>query len=178
MAFNESAFRRDVDLNIGPKARGDSGQSWCMMQIKLGRPARETERTDLRIVFDGTAYRLVKDKHGLTGWGGEDLVQDRQKCFRAGLRIARMSFNICRKLPVEDRLANYASGDGTCTLGRDSSEVRVKGAQSWLARRRPPLADEEVMTLLRAGPPALLPEPPGSRVSALLPGVPWTIVLS
>src|SRR5512142_1412193 len=36
VAFHESGFRRDVDFGIGPSSRGDSGQSWCLMQIKVG----------------------------------------------------------------------------------------------------------------------------------------------
>ena len=33
----ESQFRRDIDLNIGSKARGDNGASYCMMQINVGK---------------------------------------------------------------------------------------------------------------------------------------------
>jgi hypothetical protein len=34
----ESAYRKDVDLNLGKEGRGDGGRSWCLMQIQLGSP--------------------------------------------------------------------------------------------------------------------------------------------
>lgn len=176
VAFKESSFRKDVDLNLGPLARGDAGQSWCLAQINLGLP--KDGRTTLRVVFEGKTYRLIQDKRALVGWGGEDLVRDRKKCFRTSLRMARMSFGVCKKQDVLHRLANYASGDGACVRGRDSSADRMRAAMRWLARRRPPLTDEEAMSLLRAGPPADLPVPPGSSVSASLRTVPEGIVPS
>ena len=34
--LHESGFRRDVDLNLGKYARGDKGNSWCLMQLNVG----------------------------------------------------------------------------------------------------------------------------------------------
>jgi hypothetical protein len=34
----ESAYRKDVDMNLGKEGRGDNGRSWCLMQIQLGSP--------------------------------------------------------------------------------------------------------------------------------------------
>lgn len=153
VAFNESSFRKDVDFGLGPKARGDSGKSWCLMQVWMGRPRRDGT-TDTRVKFDGQGLRFTT---GSDGWGGEDLVRDRRACFQTGIRVVRMSFNACRRLPVDERLAQYASGDGTCTAGRDSSKVRVQTAQKWLAKRRPPLTDAEAAEVLQLAPPQPLP---------------------
>ena len=34
----ESAYRKDVDMNLGKEGRGDGGRSWCLMQVQLGSP--------------------------------------------------------------------------------------------------------------------------------------------
>lgn len=34
----ESAYRKDVDMNLGKLGRGDGGRSWCLMQVQLGSP--------------------------------------------------------------------------------------------------------------------------------------------
>lgn len=146
VAFEESAFRKDVDSGIGPLARGDSGRSWCMVQVMMGLPAKNG-RTLLRVVMTQGGLRFVNDPSAdPIGWGGEDLVQDRTKCFRVGVRLARMSFSACSRLPVADRLSMYASG--RCESGGEASRRRVGNAQRWLWKSRPPLLDEEAMRLL------------------------------
>jgi hypothetical protein len=147
LAMHESYFRKDVDEGIGPAARGDSGESWCIAQIRMGKPEADG-KTTRRIIVTGDSLKFVNDKSKTVGWGGEDLMADRNNCIRAAIRIARMSFYTCSKLPVEERLALYASGDGSCTKGRDASKARVSSAQQWLERRRPPLKDKEVLELL------------------------------
>jgi hypothetical protein len=111
VAFYESGgYRRDVDLGIGKKARGDSGRSWCLMQINLG---------------DGmTAER----------WSGRDLVLDRQKCLRVGLRRMRESFDMCKGEVFVDRLSGYTTG--RCTADDDFSHRRMKRALQWWSQHR------------------------------------------
>jgi hypothetical protein len=106
VAFYESGgYRRDVDFGIGKKARGDSGRSWCLMQINLGEGAT------------------------LESWTGRDLVAERQKCLRVGLRRMRDSFAMCKELPFMDRLSGYTTG--RCTEGDDYSHRRMRRALDW-----------------------------------------------
>jgi hypothetical protein len=86
ISWMESGWRRDVDLGLGKEARG-GGMDTCSMQIRLGKNEKTRE-----------------------GWDWQDIVNDREKCFRAGLHIVRRSFAACSKLPVEHRLSAYASG--------------------------------------------------------------------
>lgn len=90
LSWMESGWRKDVDLGLGKEARG-GGMDTCLMQIRLGRNETTAE-----------------------GWTWQDLVQDREKCFRSGLRIVRRSMAACRELPVEYRLSAYAMG--TCAV--------------------------------------------------------------
>lgn len=102
VASFESGYRHTVDTGI---RLGDNGRSYCLMQIRVG--------------------------HGITteGWSGEDLVNDRTKCFHAGLRIIRGSFNACRKLAFEDRMSAYTSG--RCLPNEEKSHVRVGRSLAW-----------------------------------------------
>jgi hypothetical protein len=109
VSYLESAWRKDVDLGIGRLARGDSGASWCMMQIHLGR-GKTPE-----------------------GWSGPDLVASRDRCFRTGLRALRRSVNACRARPMGEWLNAYASG--ACTRGAVESRRRVGLAMRWYATR-------------------------------------------
>jgi hypothetical protein len=83
IAAHESTFRQDVDDG---RKRGDSGNSWCLMQMHVG---------------------LGKT---VEGWTGQDLVNDRRKCFAAALHIAQWSFRTCNVYPLDERLSAYASG--------------------------------------------------------------------
>jgi hypothetical protein len=146
MAWFESGYRRDVDLGLGSLGVGDKGQSWCMMQILLGRKQLD-KKTKNRVILTEDYYTLLTNPKDKTiGWGGEDLVKDRVACFRVGLHLARRSFHGCRSYPVRDRLGIY--GSGSCILNWGPSRVRVKKAQKWLAIEKPPLTDEEAMKLL------------------------------
>ncbi len=103
--FESGGFRRDVDLGFGPRSKGDSGKSWCLMQINVG---------------DGkTAER----------WTGRDLVEDRRKCFRAGLGRIRQSFALCHALPLVDRLSGYTKG--RCEAADDASRRRLTRAMDF-----------------------------------------------
>jgi hypothetical protein len=143
VAYFESGFRKDVDLGVGSLARGDNGQSWCMMQIMLGRPGA-SGNTKTRISLKDNSYKLTSNPN--EGWGGNELVSDREKCFRIGINLIRKSFRSCPQLPIEDRLSVY--GAGQCILNMQPSRVRVKKAQDWLKTDVPPLTDKEVMDVL------------------------------
>jgi len=151
VAFSESAFRKDVDLGVGPLSKGDSGRSWCLAQVMMGKAEADGKTRTRVVVGENGGLRFVNDPSKETGWGGEDLVEDRTKCFRVALRLARMSFASCASLPVRDRLSMYASG--SCSAGSQASRSRVGQAQSWLWKSGPPLDDEQVMDLLHAPSP-------------------------
>ncbi len=159
IAFYESAYRKDVDIGVGPRARGDSGRSWCLMQIKLGLPGTDG-RTKLRVVVGpGGGLRFVssdRESGYASSWGGEDLVQDRTKCFRVAVRLAHMSFGACSRLEVQDRLSMYASGQ--CEPGQEASRRRVSRAQKWLWGSRPPIDDAKALDLLWSDPSPGRPE--------------------
>jgi hypothetical protein len=109
IASFESGYRKRVDDG---RSRGDSGKSFCLMQIRVGTSATHE------------------------GWTGPDLVEDRTRCFRAALRILRNSFGICHSSPVEDRLSAYASG--SCTAGTEASRRRILRARDWGATHQLP----------------------------------------
>lgn len=115
VASFESGFRRDVDLGLGARARGEGVDS-CLLQLRVGR-GRTAE-----------------------GWSHAELVADRRRCFRAGLALMRRSFGACRQLAVLDRLSAYATG--RCTAAQRHSRARVGRAQ---AAGRPPLVDAAVL---------------------------------
>jgi hypothetical protein len=112
VAFHESSFRKDVDLGVGPHARGDSGLSWCLMQIQ------------------------VADGRTIEGFAGPDLVRDRKLCFTTGLAALRRSLLACRANPMAERLSAYTSG--SCSRGAEQSRRRIESAMTWLSRHPAP----------------------------------------
>lgn len=107
IAYHESGgFRRDVQTGVGKHARGDSGRSWCLMQVNIGG-GRTTE-----------------------GWSGEELVADLDKCVRAGLHRVRESFLRCSGQTFADRLSGYT--DGRCHDDARAAHRRAeKAVQYW-----------------------------------------------
>lgn len=101
IARHESAFSRDVDLGINRLARTkagqeDRGRSWCSLQINLGKG------------------RVPLGDETMRSWRGQDLLQDRKKCLRVGLEIARRSVASCTTSFPSDPsrwLNMYASGE-------------------------------------------------------------------
>jgi hypothetical protein len=144
LSWFESGYRRDVDFGIGPLGVGDKGRSWCMMQVHLGRLDPISKKTPKRIILKGDYFKLVTSS--MEGWGGKDLVSDRERCFRAGLHMVRRSFASCSRYHVLDRLGVYAGGE--CIREYQKSRVRVRKAQKWLATSKPPLTDKEIMKLM------------------------------
>ncbi len=169
IAFEESAFRKDVDAGVGPLSKGDSGRSWCLAQVMMGKAEPDGKTRTRVIVGENGGLKFVNDPSKESGWGGEDLVQDRSKCFRVALRLARMSFAACSKLPVQDRLSMYASG--SCDAGSQASRRRVGQAQRWLWKSAPPLEDSEVLDLLHTSPPAVSGREHAMLQGDLLPGI-------
>jgi hypothetical protein len=100
IASFESQYRADVDDG---RVTGDHGRSYCLMQVQVGG-GKTAE-----------------------GWSGQDLTQDRKKCFRAALKRIRTSFDWCKDHALEDRLAGYTSG-----LCRD--EEQLSRNRFWRAR--------------------------------------------
>lgn len=125
--FHESAFMRHVDYDLGKYSRGDSGQSWCMMQLRIGegRTMKWNLAEDRPIAWNDPKEDIFN------GYTGEELIQNRQLCIGEGLKILRLSFSVCGKLPIEDRLRSYASG--SCEKGADASHNRVRTAMQWFA---------------------------------------------
>jgi hypothetical protein len=101
IASFESGYRADVDDG---RTRGDHGNSWCLMQVRVIGKTRE-------------------------GYTGEDLVKDRTKCFRVALRLIRQSFAWCKTLPIEDRLAAYTVG--VCKENEPLARNRFYRARSY-----------------------------------------------
>jgi hypothetical protein len=128
--FHESGFRKDVDLNLGKYARGDKGNSWCLMQLNIGtgRTLKWNKKHNRRVRWDDPPEEI---HHGYTG---PELIADRKLCIREGLRVLRLSMGGCRKLPLNQRLRAYASGN--CKNGAKQSEVRMGTAMRWYAKSR------------------------------------------
>jgi tetratricopeptide (TPR) repeat protein len=113
IALFESGYRRDVDFNLGKLSRGDNGRSWCLMQINIGEG-------------------LTKE-----GWTGKDLIEDRKKCFAAGLNLIRQSFKSCKDTDYEllDRLTGYTVG--RCIKNEPKSRQRVTLSIKLMKKHRP-----------------------------------------
>ena len=110
VAGEESTFNRDVDLGLDRKNQGknDGGESWCLMQIHLKDSDKYPNRA-----------RTVD------GWTGPQLVADREKCFRAGLKLMRWHMKACNGLPREERLVGYTHGS-KCLSRRGRSRARYR----------------------------------------------------
>ncbi len=102
--WESGGWNKVVDFGLGPSGRGDGGTSHCLAQVRLSPGART--------------------RHG---YGASDLTRDRRACFRAALTLARESFARCGRVPLERRLAVYASG--RCDAGVRESARRVHTAE-------------------------------------------------
>lgn len=51
-----------------------------------------------------------------------DVQSDINVCVRTGLRLAHVSFGVCRSLPLEDRLRHYAGGGDGCPTNEDAAK--------------------------------------------------------
>lgn len=114
VSFAESAWRRDVDLGVGPHARGDRGRSCSLYQFHLG---------------------AAVDRDG---YDCNALLADRTLATRQALKAMRRSARTCRALPPDLALSAFASG--RCTAGHEASRVRMRLAKRFEARLRALLA--------------------------------------
>ena len=102
IASYESSFNKQVDEG---SRRGDHGNSYCLMQIRVGLGATRE------------------------GWSGRQLTEDRKRCFRSALHLLQASFSACRNLPLDDRMSAYASGH--CYPNGNVSRIRAGRARAW-----------------------------------------------
>lgn len=154
--LHEGGFRRDVDYGLGTAGLGDGGQSYCLMQIKLGKGKTNTYNRKHNRFFlwnDDPADRVE-------GWTGPELVKDRKKCIEAGYRIIRSSFASCHSLTMPHWLTVYASG--SCTTEGDAarkSATRMNVALNWFNTHQPVgFHDVDILAALRP-PPTPAPSP-------------------
>lgn len=117
--FHESGFRRDVDMGE-ISGRGDSGNSWCMMQIKAGKAPSKTRAWNVR--YDRPPQFGDNPEDIEKGVTGQALVEDRKLCFYEGLKMIRWSYSRCGANPG-GKLKVYASG--SCGKGGEASKRRV-----------------------------------------------------
>lgn len=99
-AYESGWFHKNVDKGT---TRGDSGRSWCIMQLNIGKG---------------------KTKEG---WTGPQLVEDRKKCISAGYHIMKSSMKMC-KGPERDAITAYMSGN--CTVGLEHTRKRYDTAMT------------------------------------------------
>lgn len=167
LSFFESGYRMDVDTGVGTLSRGDHGNSWCLMQVNLGKERIVSSKdgvivksTKDRIMLDSDFYSYTTDPS--VGYGGRDLVENRRICYTVGLHMIRRSFKAGALRPVDERLRVYAGNTNEAT---EKSKVRIRKAQRWLAQFPPPLEDADVMHLLYSEPiPSILS--PGTQKSS------------
>ncbi len=117
ISYHESTWRRHVDLGLGPRALG-GGRYWCMMQIAVD-PRR-------------TAQGKTAERKTAEGWTGKQLVQNRQRCFRAGLHILQRGKRYCGKRGGSSFINHYASG--YCDRGSKAVAVRLRTYRRWLRK--------------------------------------------
>ena len=121
--FHESGFRRDVDKG---ETRGDSGNSWCMMQIRAGKSPSRTRSWNVK--YDRPPQYGDSPDDIEKGFTGQELVDDRKLCFYEGLKMLRWSYSRCGKDP-NGKIKVYASG--SCDKGGEASKNRVSTAEKY-----------------------------------------------
>ena len=90
----ESSYREDVQMGV---KRGKAGDA-CLMQIII--PSAVGYKS-LRMQMTPLTYKWVPADSVEPGFTADDLVgADPHNCFRAGLHIARESFQICHDLSM------------------------------------------------------------------------------
>lgn len=135
--FESGGFRKDVDFGLPPHGRGDHGRSVCLMQINVGWGRTPSYNTvQHRYAFPGDPKSEVE-----RGWTATELLKDRKKCFRTGLRMARQSFRACARSHLYNRLAVYTSG--SCGRGLIESYKRVHTGLMWLRDNSPGFSDAD-----------------------------------
>jgi membrane-bound lytic murein transglycosylase MltF len=91
---------------------------------------------------DGSSLGLTQiDLSNLKNLGlsRKEELFDPETNLRAAVKLMRISYRLCRWHPIDERLANYASGGGTCSVpeGLVASRKRMRLAAA-LLRKHPP----------------------------------------
>lgn len=123
VSFFEGGFRKDVDEG---KLRGDGGSSWCHMQLHIGKGHVKIGTEEMK------------------AWTGKDLIEDRVKCFRAGLEVLRSSLASCSKYGP-DVLSQYTTGK--CTTNQREARHRWQLHQRILLNNPYPVKAEMSTTM-------------------------------
>lgn len=119
LAWFESSFRPDAAGDCDRKqpngmcAPGGRPRSFCLFQIG-------------------------ESNFAALGVTREQVQTDVDVCADAAIRMVRISFQVCRARPLEDRLGHYASGGSSCD-GVAASRNRIRKGM-WLFRSTPPPA--------------------------------------
>lgn len=101
IAYFESGFNKNVDSG---KIKGDNGNSWCLMQINIGK------------------NKVPVGNEEMQQWTGQDLIKDRKKCFKVSIEFLRNSFKACSGYSKSDVLSGYTSG--RCIKNESKAAIR------------------------------------------------------
>lgn len=147
--WQESGFRRDVDLGLGrerlaKQGYNDYGKSWCMGQLNLGKRRFRVDGSDEA----STRWRWDSARKTVEGYSGRELLENRELCAKATLGAMRRSILTCRKLPRNERLAAYHSGKCEKPRGRKLSRIRYRLFWRQLAKHPPPVLAARDLELL------------------------------
>lgn len=118
IAYFESGFNKNVDSG---KIRGDNGNSWCLMQINIGKnkvPVGDAE---------------------MQQWTGQDLIKDRKKCFKVAIEYLRNSFKACSGYTKSDVLSGYTAG--RCIKNESKAAARWNFAGKIISNNPMPKAE-------------------------------------
>lgn len=144
----ESGFGSNVDYGIGKFARGDNGNSWCLMQLNVGsgRTLKWNTKYDRSVRWGDKAEDISE---GVTGL---EMVKDRKKCIREGLKGLRLSFSSCQgmNLPLNQKLRVY--GSGSCQGAAKASALRMDTAIRWFgnSKDKRTFVDADITPLIQA----------------------------
>lgn len=75
------------------------------------------------------------------GWSGPELLEQREKCWRAMLGVLRRTWRYCGASP-ELALTAYTAGRCDSLMGRRYSEARVLFANKLIEKHHPPMRDD------------------------------------
>jgi hypothetical protein len=125
VAFFESTFN--------PAAIGDKGGSWGLFQVSPPTAAPYAEQARAKRIAFGDLVDLWRPV-------GQDLLEP-EAAAPLAIKLMKISFQICRDRPREERLGWYAAG-GTGCRGIKESRHRVGKAQ-WLAQAHPFVSESE-----------------------------------
>jgi hypothetical protein len=106
------------ESHFDPRAVDKTGQSFGLTQIDLSNL-------------------------GTLGLKSVEQLFDAETNLRGALKLMQISHRLCRQRPLEDGLANYASGGGTCSVpeGLIASRRRMKLAMALLKKHPPRWVD-------------------------------------